>query len=296
MEQQKTYEACPVCAGQTLSNYLVVKDHMITNEEFTIVRCNNCGFHFTNPIPSETAIGRYYKSEDYISHSSSNTGLINKAYNAVRKITLKRKVNLVQRLSRGKELLDIGAGTGHFLSQVKAAGFTVQGLEPDTDARDFAAKHFDLHLEPIETLSVIPNASKDVITMWHVLEHVYHLKRDLTELVRVLKIDGTLIIAVPNMNSWDAKQYKENWAAYDVPRHLYHFQPETIQRLLSDFSMECVEMLPMKFDAFYVSMLSEKYQGGNMLKGFFNGWKSNLRGQKQGFSSQIYVFRKKNAK
>lgn len=293
MEQHKKYEACPVCAGITLNKHLVVQDHMITKQDFTIVRCGDCGFHFTNPIPAEHLIGDYYKSEEYVSHSSSNAGLINKAYNAVRKITLKRKVSLVQRISKGKQLLDIGAGTGHFLNQSKMAGFEVQGLEPDTDARDFAKQHFDLNLQPLETLTTIPDNSKDVITMWHVLEHVYHLKRDLAELVRVLKPGGSLIIAVPNMNSLDAQYYKENWAAYDVPRHLYHFQPETMKQLLSDFSMECIEMLPMKFDAFYVSMLSEKYKGGSMVKGLINGWKSNLKGKKQGFSSQIYVFRLK---
>jgi 2-polyprenyl-3-methyl-5-hydroxy-6-metoxy-1,4-benzoquinol methylase len=296
VEQQKVYEACPVCAGQSLNVHLVVKDHMITKEDFTIVNCQSCGFHFTNPVPSEETIGTYYKSEDYISHSSSNTGLINKAYNTVRKITLKRKVNLVQRLSRGKELLDIGSGTGHFLNQCKIAGFQIEGLEPDEDARAFALSNFALTLEPIEKLNTIPSGSKDVITMWHVLEHVYHLKRDIAEIIRILKPDGSLIIAVPNMNSWDAKYYGSNWAAYDVPRHLYHFQPATIQKLFSEFSMECVEMLPMKFDAFYVSMLSEKYQEGNFIKGIFNGWKSNRMGKKQGFSSQIYVFRKQNAK
>jgi 2-polyprenyl-3-methyl-5-hydroxy-6-metoxy-1,4-benzoquinol methylase len=296
VEQQKVYDACPVCAGQMLNVHLVVKDHMITKEDFTIVKCQSCGFHFTNPIPSEETIGAYYKSVDYISHSSSNAGLINKVYNAVRKITLKRKVNLVQRLSRGKQLLDIGAGTGHFLNQCKTAGFQLQGLEPDEDARKFALSNFGLTLEPIEKLTDIPAASKDVITMWHVLEHVYHLKRDIAEISRILKPDGILIIAVPNMNSWDAQQYGSNWAAYDVPRHLYHFQPQTIQKLFSEFSMECVEMLPMKFDAFYVSMLSEKYQSGNFVKGILNGWKSNRNGKKEGFSSQVYVFRKQNAK
>jgi predicted SAM-dependent methyltransferase len=129
--------------------------------------------------------------------------------------------------------------------------------------------------------------------MWHVLEHVYHLKRDIAELVRILKPDGSLIIAVPNMSSKDAKQYKEFWAAYDVPRHLYHFQKETIVNLMSQFNLSCKEILPMKFDSYYVSMLSEKYKNGKLVSGVLNGLKSNLDAKSGGFSSQIYVFRKK---
>lgn len=295
MEHTKEYSHCPVCDGSELSLHLAVKDHMITKETFSIVRCQSCGFHFTNPIPAENVIGDYYKSEEYVSHSSSKSGLINKAYNMVRNITLKQKVKLIGRLSKGKNLLDIGAGTAHFLNAARQAGFEVQGLEPDADAKQFAKQEFGINLEELSELASIDSGSKDVITMWHVLEHVYHLKRDVAEFVRVLKQDGVLIIAVPNMSSWDAKHYKEFWAAYDVPRHLYHFQENTIQNLMEQFGMKCVEILPMKFDAFYVSMLSEKYKGGSVVKGILNGRKSNAKAKKYGFSSQIYIFRKKEA-
>lgn len=268
---------------------------MITKEVFSIVKCDSCGFHFTNPIPSENIIGNYYKSEEYISHSSSNAGLINKAYNVVRNITLKRKVKLINRLSKGKQLLDIGAGTAHFLNAAKNAGFQVQGLEPDEDAKKFAQAEFGIALENLSEITNIETSSKDVITMWHVLEHVYHLKKDIAEFVRVLKNDGVLIIAVPNMSSWDAQHYQDFWAAYDVPRHLYHFQEKTIQKLMDQFDLKCVEILPMKFDAFYVSMLSEKYKGGSVVKGILNGLKSNAKAKNHGFSSQIYIFRKKEA-
>ena len=295
MEQIKYYTNCPVCEGSDLKNHLSLADHMITKEVFSVVKCNSCGFHFTNPIPSEEVIGNYYKSENYISHSNSKSGLINKAYNAVRKITLKKKVNLVSRLAKGKNLLDIGSGTGHFLNDSKIAGFDVQGLEPDEDAKKFAKSEFSLSLEDLEEIIKIDSNSKDVITMWHVLEHVYHLKRDLAEFVRVLNEDGVFIVAVPNMSSWDAKHYGTFWAAYDVPRHLYHFQEATIKKLFSQFNLDCVEVLPMKFDSFYVSMLSEKYKSGNVFSGVINGLKSNLKAKKHGFSSQIYVFKKNKA-
>ncbi len=284
---------CPVCDSSQNELFLTIPDHMITKETFKVVRCSSCGFHFTNPIPQESEIGRYYKSEDYISHSSNNSGIVNKAYNVVRNITLKRKVNLITRLSKGKELLDVGAGTGHFLNSCKNANWKVQGLEPDEDARDFAEKNFDLNLDPLSDLFEIEDNSKDVITMWHVLEHVYHLKRDVAELVRILKPDGVLIIAVPNMSSKDAQHYKEDWAAFDVPRHLYHFQKETIVKLMNQFNLSCDEILPMNFDSYYVSMLSEKYKKGNLVSGVLNGLKSNFGGKSNGFSSQIYVFRKK---
>ena len=284
---------CPVCDAVENELFLTIPDHMITKEVFKVVRCSACGFHFTNPIPQESEIGRYYKSDEYISHSSNNSGIVNKAYNVVRNITLKRKLKLITRLSNGKELLDVGAGTGHFLSVCKTAGWNVQGLEPDEDARDFAKQNFDINLDPLSDLFEVKDNSKDVITMWHVLEHVYHLKRDVAELVRILKPDGVLIIAVPNMSSKDAQNYKEMWAAYDVPRHLYHFQKETIFNLMSQFDLECKEVLPMKFDSYYVSMLSEKYKNGNIVSGVLNGLKSNLAAKKGGFSSQIYIFKKK---
>lgn len=292
MEQEHTHTNCPVCAGTEFKLHLNLQDHMITKESFSIVRCASCGFHFTNPIPAENVIGNYYKSDAYVSHSSSNVGLINRVYTIVRNITLRNKVNLISRLSKGKLLLDIGAGTGHFLNASKLAGFEVVGLEPDLDAKNFAKQNFDLTLEPLDSIFTMDSNSKDVITMWHVLEHVYYLKRDLAEYVRVLKSNGTLIIAVPNMSSWDAEHYQSYWAAYDVPRHLYHFQESTIKKLLAEFDMKCVEILPMKFDAFYVSMLSEKYKGGSFVKGIVNGLKSNLRSKNRGFSSQIYVFKK----
>lgn len=295
MEQIKNYNCCPVCDDVSFSHYLTVVDHMITKNVFNIVKCNLCGFHFTNPIPSEEVIGNYYKSENYISHSSSKTGFINKVYNVVRNITLKQKVNLVSRLANGKNLLDVGSGTGHFLNASKVAGFDVQGLEPDDDAKSFAKNEFSLILEDLNEIAQIDSNSKDVITMWHVLEHVYNLKRDLSEFVRVLNEDGVFIVAVPNMSSWDAKHYGTFWAAYDVPRHLYHFQEPTIKNLFAKFNLECVEILPMKFDSFYVSMLSEKYKSGNILSGLLNGLKSNLKAKNNGYSSQIYVFKKNKA-
>ena len=293
MEHLNHITNCPVCNHTETAHHLTLKDWMITKEEFTIVMCTNCDFHFTNPIPKEEVIGNYYKSDEYISHSSSKKGLINSVYNIVRNYTLIKKVALLRKYTKGKELLEIGSGTGHFLNTAKLNGYNVEGFEPDNDARLFAKNNFSISLRPLEELSSVESSSKDLVAMWHVMEHVYHLQRDVAEIVRLLKSGGVFIIAVPNMNSWDAQHYKEYWAAYDVPRHLYHFQENTIKKLIETFGLVHRDTLPMKFDSYYVSMLSEKYKGGSMFKGILNGFISNVKSMKGGYSSQIYVFVKK---
>lgn len=295
MEPNFVHSTCPVCDGNVFSTSLETKDYFLTQEPFFVVDCQSCGFRFTNPIPAEDKIGSYYKSDNYVSHSSSKKGFVNRVYNTVRTYTLKQKVTLIQKRAKGSSLLDIGAGTAHFLNQAKLHGFQVEGLEPDSDAVSFAKQYFQIDLKPLANLTSFDDASFDVITMWHVLEHVYHLQRDLEVITRKLKRDGVFIVAVPNIDSHDAKHYGPFWAALDVPRHLYHFQKSTISLLMERYGMELTEVLPMKFDSYYVSMLSEKYKGGNLLKAFFRGFLSNLNAKKGGYSSQIYIFRFKNA-
>lgn len=284
---------CPICGGKEFELFMETKDFMITKESFSLVSCKSCNFIFTNPIPDKNEISRYYKSEDYVSHSSSKKGLINTVYNVVRKFTLKQKVGWIKKYAQTGSLLDVGCGTGHFLKAAQDAGYEALGLEPDEEARGFARKENEVNVHPIENLYHLDVASYDVITMWHVLEHVYELKEDLAQIEKLLKSNGTLFIAVPNCGSQDANIYKEYWAAYDVPRHLYHFRENDIKNLFQEFGMRLAEIIPMKFDAYYVSMLSEKYKNGNMLKALFNGLKSNLKAKKHGYSSQVYVLKKK---
>lgn len=289
----KTIENCPICGTGEITPFMTTKDFSVSQQVFSIVKCTACDLHFTNPIPDESKIGEYYKSESYVSHSSSNKGIINKIYLRVRSFTLKQKLKLINRLIIGKNVLDIGAGTGHFLNTVKTAGYVVTGLEPDDDARVFAKQNLGLELRPASDLNQLPEKSFDAITMWHVLEHVYHLKRDLGEINRILKPDGVLIVAVPNRASYDAQYYKEFWAAYDLPIHLYHFTPKNIGELFGQFNFEIKEILPMKFDSFYVSMLSEKYKGGNIMNAFLVGLKSNFKAKPGFYSSQIYILKRK---
>lgn len=284
---------CPVCNSTAFTPFLEVKDHMITKEDFRIVCCDNCGFHFTNPIPSIENIGDYYKGDVYVSHSSSKKGLINWLYNIVRKRTLKQKLRWIQSNSKGKNLLDLGCGTGHFLRAAIDVGFNGTGIEPDEDARNFAKTENNLSPLAQSELYHLDKGSIDVVTMWHVLEHVYDLKKDVETLTQLLSKDGTIFIAVPNMNAYDAQKYKSYWAAYDVPRHLYHFQENDIRNLFGEFGFELKKVLPMKYDAYYVSMLSEKYLNGSMLKALYTGWTSNRKAKKLGYSSQVYVLKRK---
>ena len=290
-----TISNCPLCKGTSFEKHLICKDYSVSKEDFTVVKCSSCGFTFTNPIPEENQLGRYYESEDYISHSNTSKGIVNKLYQIVRNFTLKKKVKLLGTLSNGKNLLDIGCGTGEYLNQAQQSGYQTKGIEPSSVAREQAIKNFRLSVSEEGEIKRIEDKSFDFITMWHVLEHVYHLNDRIKELKRILKNDGYLIIAVPNHESYDAKHYKEYWAAYDVPIHLYHFTPNTIKKLFENHGLSLHKTLPMKFDSFYVSMLSEKYMNGkvNLVKAFLIGLISNLKGKKdETYSSQIYIFKK----
>lgn len=291
----KNYDKCPVCEHSSFKPYLECKDYTTSQEKFKIVECNNCGFAFTNPIPLENKIGEYYESSDYISHSNTSKGIINTLYQIVRNITLNRKVNLIKSLSKGKKILDIGSGTGEFLNACKKSNLTVEGIEPSELGRKKSKENYGLEVYDESSLDAYNDKTFDYISLWHVLEHVYHLNSRIETIRRILKDDGHLIVAVPNRNSFDAEHYKEFWAAYDVPRHLYHFTPKDIELLFNKHHFEVIKVLPMKFDSFYVSMLSEKYKlgKGNILNAFRLGLKSNFKGVKnKTYSSQIYIIKK----
>jgi 2-polyprenyl-3-methyl-5-hydroxy-6-metoxy-1,4-benzoquinol methylase len=289
------YNQCPVCKSNSFKTFLVCKDYTVSNQNFNIVSCTACSFKFTNPRPEDEKLGNYYKSEDYISHSNTNKGLVSKLYKFIRNYTLKNKLNIISKFVSRGTLLDYGCGTGMFLNVCQKAGWNSFGIEPDEGARNLASEMSLKLFSDKKQIQHLTNHTFDVITLWHVLEHVTDLRETLSFFNETLSKNGVLIIALPNYTSFDANYYKEFWAAYDVPRHLYHFSFETIQKLLSQFEFKLIDTLPMKFDSFYVSMLSEKYKWGsvNYLNAFFTGLKSNLRAkQAKDYSSTIYVFRK----
>jgi 2-polyprenyl-3-methyl-5-hydroxy-6-metoxy-1,4-benzoquinol methylase len=297
----QTISNCQICSSTTFSPYLTCTDYTVSNETFDIVACNNCGFKFTNPIPNLQQLGNYYKSNNYISHSNTSKGLVNSLYQFVRKFTLVKKLQMIEKVNKAsdtKYLLDVGCGTGEFLNTCKNAGWQVQGVEPDNDARKAAQKNYHLTVNDEAYLDTAFENSFDCITMWHVLEHVPNLNERLTALNKLLKPNGKLIVAVPNCSSYDAQNYQEYWGAYDVPRHLHHFTPNDIKQLMNNNGLVVESILPMVFDSFYVSLLSEKYKTGksNLVSGFWTGLVSNIKAATNNnntYSSQIYLIRKK---
>ena len=288
------HSACPLCGSSQISSSLKAKDYTVSGEVFEIWECGDCAARFTQDIPAAGAIGKYYQATSYISHTNTREGIVNKIYHQVRKITLNTKKNLVQKVTSLKtgRLLDVGAGTGLFAKTMQDAGWQVKGLEPDEGARYIAAKA-NIQLENTSALFEIPAQTFDAITMWHVLEHVHELHRYLDHCHQLLDANGKLIIAVPNYTSADAQHYGSDWAAYDVPRHLYHFSPNAMQLLVERHRFKIEKISPQWFDSFYVSLLSEQYKTGKtkLFKGAWEGLMSNLSalGNRKRCSSLVYV-------
>ena len=288
---------CPVCGSADLRDKLHVQDKSVSQEMFIIQQCTVCSFQFTNPRPTANGIGRYYESDAYVSHNSAAQGLVNHVYKAARYFTVRRKVALITQLNSGRpgRLLDYGCGTGHFLAGAQRARWRVAGLEPNDRARQEAASRVREPIKCPSDLDSIPDGSFDIITLWHVLEHVHTINETLDQLIRVLGPGGKLLIAVPNAESLDAQHYRQDWASYDVPRHLYHFVPATMRQLLAAHGLRVLQTLPLPLDAYYISMLSERNRAteraGGPLTVLRAGYKSNQYAAQHGgqYSSLLYV-------
>ena len=293
-----TYTSCPVCKSTQIQPQLSVKDYTVSGETFSIVACNNCTHLFTQNVAQQNEIGKYYASEKYISHSDTQIGLVNKLYHSIRKRTLQSKQRLIERETEKSNgnILDIGCGTGAFLNTMKTGGWKITGLEPDETARVKAKTLYGIEPQPSINIFNLSENSYDAITMWHVLEHVHQLHEYIEQLKNVLTKQGKIFIAVPNYTSYDAQHYGQFWAAYDVPRHLYHFSPASMKKLVEEHGLTIKKIKPMWFDSFYVSMLSEKYKSGkgNLIKAFIIGLISNIKAlfNPDKCSSLIYIIEK----
>jgi SAM-dependent methyltransferase len=288
------YTRCPVCHSTAIRPVLAAKDHTVSGETFSIFECASCSLRFTQDVPAPDRIGEYYKAEAYISHTNTSKGLVNRLYKTVRKHTLKQKRRLIERITGKKtgRILDLGAGTGAFAHTMKAGGWTVTGLEPDAQARETAGKLFGIELQDI---SIFPGLTGpfDAITMWHVLEHVHDLGGYMDRLAALLAPEGKLFVAVPNYTSGDAETYGAFWAAWDVPRHLYHFSPAAMKKLVENHGLKIERYIPMWFDSYYVSLLSSRYSSGTtrMVSAMWHGLRSNMRAwsDSRKCSSVIYI-------
>ncbi len=277
------------------------KDFTYSQEWFETVACSSCGLLFTNPRPDENDIGKFYDNPEYVSHTDTQDGLLFRIYGIVKRFTLGQKRKLLERLTTKKTVLDYGAGSGDFSNELAANGWNVSAYEPDINARSLiTGKNSSIQL--VDRLTDLKDNSKSIIALWHVLEHVHTLQNTIKEFNRILSDDGKLIIAVPNHTSFDARFYQEDWAAYDVPRHLYHFNPSTIEVLMHSQGFKLVDMKPMWFDSYYVSLLSEKNKSKGGLVQSLIGWGraftigllSNIKsiGATKNCSSITYIFEK----
>lgn len=288
---------CPICANVHLENSNFCKDYTVSHENFSLVKCTVCGLKITSPRPTDSELSKYYLSEDYISHSNKARSIIDKAYLFIRKFTLKRKVKLISQFASIPTILDYGCGTGEFLNICKSAGWVTTGIEPSTKARQMANQLSNLRVYSSST--DLPDVKYEIITLWHVLEHISDLDAVVKDLSKRLSDHGTIFIAVPNYECYDAAIYKDYWAGYDVPRHLWHFSKHSIEKLLHSHSLKLKSILPMSFDSFYVSLLSERYKNNNAysiagcINAFMIGLRSNIKAKKTGkYSSLIYIVQK----
>jgi SAM-dependent methyltransferase len=292
------HETCPLCLSSEISHFLSCTDHFVSKEIFTISQCEKCGFRFTQDYPEEDEAGRYYESDDYISHSDSRKGITEKAYQFIRRIMLGRKKRIISKITglASGNILDIGAGTGHFLNEMKLAGWNIKGVEINSGAREYAASRFGIDMVGPDDINTIASGSFDCITLWHVLEHFHEPFEYMKEISRLLKPEGVCLIALPNCNSYDAKHFEKEWAAYDVPRHLWHFNPSTFSLFAEKNGFTLSGNLNLPFDVFYISILSEKYKvsGFPVISGLFKGVTFSLRSifTRKRNSSVIYILRK----
>ena len=289
-------KVCILCGSLGDENLREIKDHSISGKTFCVSTCKTCGFRATINPPSEKDSGSFYKSEAYISHSDTRKGIVSYLYHWVRRIMLSRKASLLQRLGADKSVLDIGSGTGYFPSKMKEAGYLSMAVEPDEKAREFSKSTFNLKVEAPQWIFEEHGRKFGYITLWHVLEHIYDPQKYINRFKEMLLPNGYLIIALPNHTSYDAHHYGDYWAAYDVPRHLWHFEPDTFSRFAQKNGFMVCEMKSLPFDSFYNSILSETYKTkkGAFVTGLLHGCIACTQGMLnvKKASSIIYILKK----
>ncbi|MCK5337800.1 MAG: class I SAM-dependent methyltransferase [Bacteroidales bacterium] len=292
----ETVKKCIVCGARGFREHFECKDHFVSGEKFKLAVCETCGFCFTNPRSPIDQISPYYESDAYVSHSKTSSGITNRLFHLSRNYTISYKKRILKKYTSGNTILDYGCGTGDFLNAMDRAGWDCSGIEPNEGARNQASQNKSLAITDEAGLSDIPDGSLDAISLWHVLEHIYPISERLSSFHEKLSPDGTLFVALPNMNSYDARRYGSYWAAFDVPRHIYHFTPESINTLMKEHGFDMIASRPMLLDAFYISMLSEKYKSGRskIIQAGLTGLLSNIQASVKGrnYSSLIYIFKK----
>ncbi|HLF33301.1 MAG TPA: class I SAM-dependent methyltransferase [Cyclobacteriaceae bacterium] len=287
-------DKCPGCSSSSIGNHFICTDHVVSGESFALSACQDCELVFTNPRPVKDLMGNYYKSENYVPHTKRK-GVFNQIYRAARSLNIRNKLKLLPGDSFAGKLLDVGCGTGEFLAACKKSGWDVTGVEPHFQANSASAEILGISIHT-DISQVTGDNTFEVITFWHALEHIYELHETIDHAKRLLTKSGRILIALPNRDSLDAGIYGPSWAGYDVPRHLYHFNQNSFSRLAREHGLKLTDKIPLRFDAYFVSLLSEKYKTGsrNWVRSFITGYKSNsyANSNQKNFSSIIYILKK----
>ncbi len=289
---------CPACSANRIVDLFRARDYLVSGREYLIRRCEACGMGWTADPPPEEEAGGYYLSGEYISHTDRKKNFSDHLYHLARNYMLGRKHRLTT-LVTGKHsgsLLDVGSGTGYYAAYMKERGWQVSAIEPNDQAREYSASHFSLSVTTPDRIEDFATGSFDCITFWHVLEHLYEPGQWLNEVRRLLKDDGRCIIALPNFSSADAEWFGKRWAALDVPRHLWHFTPDALQKFVGARGFNCERIVPLPLDLFYISSLSYRNNGNRLplargvLTGLFIALRNLLRKEKA--SSLVYLISK----
>lgn len=291
----ETLNCCPLCGSKNIDTSFSALDYSTTKEAFSVYTCTKCSLLFTNPRPALDDLARYYDSPDYISHTNANQGLFARLYQLARNKALKQKLHWIQEFIPNKgSVLDYGSGTGEFLNFCAQNGWHTIGVEQADGPRLASINNYILNVISPADLAEIENESMDAITMWHVLEHLPDLHQTVAQILKKLKPNGILVIAVPNHESMDAKTYGKFWAAWDLPIHFYHFSVQSMRVFAAQHKLEQLSIKPMPFDAYYIALLSEQYKTGKKrwLSAIWNGWRSNAKGMPNNTSSLTYIFKK----
>lgn len=284
---------CPVCDSVIGEIVFRCIDHSVTGAVFDIIRCKSCDYAQTFPLPNESEIEKYYETDSYISHSETRNGIVNKLYLLIRWFNVKAKFKIVKHVAGNRNnLLDVGCGTGFFLAYCKKHSWNITGIEKSAVARKKAEERINAPV--YDSISTVTEKKFDVITLWHVFEHLFDINKSFEQLKSMLTPNGFIVFALPNKCSMDAGIYGSNWAAFDVPRHLSHFSPMSVKLLAEKHGMVVKKIIPMKFDAYYVSILSERIRGkkeiSSLLRGIYTGLRSNIAAKRTGdYSSLIYI-------
>lgn len=292
---------CPACQATTATDLFQARDHLVSGREFLIRRCTNCGMGWTVDPPAEEDAGKYYVSDEYISHTDSKQSLADRLYHLARGFMLKRKGKLVDS-AVGKSagiMMDFGSGTGYFAAFMQQRGWQVTGIELSEMARNYSVERFGIRAIGPQQVRDLPSASADCVTFWHVLEHLYDPAGWMDEVKRILKDDGRCIIALPNFASADAEWFGKRWAALDVPRHLWHFSPQAFREFAEKQGFVCESTSALPLDLFYISLLSYRNDGKGMplARGVLTGVVIALRSlfRRDSASSLVYVLSKKDS-